>query len=157
MWIISTECLSASSGSGNLYGFTETGYLRWVVFCTNPGFFMNPRGREEGGQRPLYAAGVFAEWLCCFRPREEVEARGEGNKQEEEEQFEVSSCLRNVWRMMPRWERLGSWEDPREPSRFKRNILKTVVGEKCWFDHLKAKQVSVGGKSSPSYRVWAWL
>lgn len=25
----------------------------------NPGFFMNPRRREEGGQRPLYATGML--------------------------------------------------------------------------------------------------
>lgn len=135
--VVSTDCMSASDRSGNSYGFKATGCLRWVVFCMNPGFIMNPCGREEGGQRPLYAAGVFAEWLCCFSPREEVEA-GEREtsrrRRKSSLRWAASWGTREGWRMMPRWQKLRSWEDQRDPSG-----LKIVVEEKCWFDCLKAK------------------
>lgn len=135
----------------------KTGYLRWVVFRINPGFFMNPRGRGESGQRPLYAAGMFAEWLCCFSPREEVEAgeKETSRRRRSSLRWVPSWGTREGWRTMPRWKRLRSWEDQRYPSRFKREHLKIVVEKKCWFDCLKANQVSIRG--CPSCRAWAGL
>lgn len=151
--VVSTDCLSASTRSGNSYGFKATGYLRWVVFCMNPSFFMNPCGREEGGQRPLYAAGVFAEWLCCFSPREEVEAgeRETSRRRRSSLRWAASWGTREGWRMMPRWQKLRSWEDQRDPS-----SLKTVVEEKCWFDCLKAN-IRVSIRGCPSCHAWAGL
>lgn len=135
MWVISTDCLSASDGSGNSHGFKETGYLRWVVFCVNPGFFLNPCGREEGGQRPLYAAGVFAEWLCCFSPQERLET----GEREARRRRTRKSSLRwapswgtcEGWRTMPcQGGKAGELRGPKGPQQIQEGTLEDCNGRK---------------------------